>query len=85
MKDFVLTAVQIRRELRLFIFCLAAALVLNAVAIVIYDTSWVELATTLHYTVALGLALYVVLGLVRLVGGGIRRLTSRKRPEPIER
>ena len=84
MKDFVVTAVQLRRELRFFVFCLAAALVLNAVSIVIYDTSWVELGTTLHYTVALGLVLYVLLGLIRLIGGGVRRFT-RKRPEPIER
>ena len=84
MKDLVISARQLRREGRLLLACLVVALVVNVVSILVYDTAWVELITTLHYTVALGLALYLVVGLVRLVATGLRRLASRNRPQPVD-
>ena len=81
MKDILITSRQFRREGRLLLACLLVAFLLNIYSILAYDTSWVELVTTLHYTIALTLVLYVVLGLVRLIARGIRRLTARKQPE----
>jgi hypothetical protein len=79
MKDLVIRAKFIRREVVALLVCVALALVVNAVAIVAYKTQWSELLTAWHYTLALALALYALFILPRACWAVLRRLLRPKR------
>ena len=71
MNDTVITAAFKRRELKIWAVCFVAAILVNAGAILWFETHWVELFTQI------GL-LYVVVAGVRLVVWGVKRLACRK-------
>jgi F0F1-type ATP synthase membrane subunit a len=77
MKDIVIGQRQIRREIRILLILFVVAVLVNVYAIIAKDTMWSELFTQLHYTIALALFLYVVIGILRLVVCGIGRLFKR--------
>ncbi len=76
MKDIVITPARIKREFLVLSICWIAAIVLNVYAIATRGTQWSELLTQLHVTLAVAVVLYVVLGPLRLIVGGIRRLVG---------
>ncbi len=76
MKDLVISARAIRRELAAAGICLLLALLVNVGAIVAYRTHWIELLTTFHVTVLLALLLYGASALLRLLWAGVRRLVA---------
>ena len=78
MKDLIIPGRRIAREMLTFLGCLIVAFMVNAYAIHKYKTDWKELVTTLHITIALGVIIYVVLGILRLAVGGVARLFRRK-------
>lgn len=78
MKDVIIPSRRIARELLIFIGCIVIALVVNIYAILKYKTEWKELVTTLHITIAVGLVIYILLGILRLLIGSAVRLFRRK-------
>lgn len=77
MKDLVIPARVIVRELRIAAACVVFALGLNAYAILRLKTSWSELLTTLPVTLAVALVVYGLLALVRALIAGVRCLVRR--------
>jgi len=78
MKDIVISARRIRRELLIFAVCILAALAINAGSILWYKTEWKEMFTTLHITLAVAAVIFVLLLLVRLLVFGCVRVFKRK-------
>ena len=78
MKDVLISGRRMARELRIFLGCFVLALALNVYAIHLYKTAWKELLTTLHITLAVAIIIYVLLGIVRFIFGGVARLFRRK-------
>jgi len=78
MKDVLISGRRIAREIQIFLVCFVLALAVNAYAIHEYNTQWKELLTTLHITLAVAIILYVLLGILRLLLGGVARLFRRK-------
>ena len=78
MNDTVITAAFKRRELKIWAVCFVAAILVNAGAILWFETHWVELFTQIGYVVVLAVLLYVVVAGVRLVVWGVKRLACRK-------
>jgi len=74
MKDSVITARQKRRELTIAGICLGIAVAVNLGSIIYFHTPWYELFTQVGYTLLIALALYAVIGLVRLVVSLVKRL-----------
>ncbi len=72
MRDIVIRGRSMRRELVVLAACVLLALLINAAAIVLYGTRWIELLTTVHITLMLALGLYVVAGVLRLGWLGLR-------------
>lgn len=66
-------ASRIRTELFWLGACLAAGVLLNAYAIVLYSAPWSELLSQAHVAGLLGLAFYGVAGIVRLAARAVRR------------
>jgi len=76
MKDIVITGRDIRRELVIFVGCVVAVTVVNAVCIAAYNTSWRELYSVWYAVLAVAAALYIVLIPLRWLG---RRLWKKAR------
>ena len=74
MKDVILKAEAIKRELIILAAMFVIALIMNIYAIVIYDGAWSEMFSQLHIVLLLTIVLYVIVGLVRLIVKGIVKL-----------
>jgi len=77
MKDLVIPARVIAREIRIAVACVLLAFGLNAYAILRFKTSWSELLTTLPVTLAVALVVYGLLAFVRALIAGVRCLVRR--------
>lgn len=78
MKDLVISAKFIRREILMLVLSLLLALAINVYAIIAFKTQWSELLTTWHITLLLALALYVLLIVPRICWAVLRRLFRPK-------
>jgi len=78
MKDTVITAKAKKRELIVFLVCVAVAVAINMYAIIKFDRGWEELFTQASFTLSIAVFLYVVVGLVRIVIYGFRKLLRKK-------
>ena len=69
MKDITLHITRRRQciEIATFAVCFVVAFALNAVAIAIYHSPWLELLTSLLYVLTLTVILYVAWSIVRVV------------------
>lgn len=65
MKNIIITPKDLKRELVIWLICLAAAIGMNIYAIMTYNTSWSELYSQSGYTVALSLITYALLWIFR--------------------
>ena len=78
MKDIVIKGRQIRREIIVWICCVAALTARNAYAIVQYGTSWSELLSLWYVILPLSVLLYAVLIPIRWAGRLVLRLVCGK-------
>ena len=78
MKDIVISGKALRRELFVFLGCLAASWLLNVYAVIHYSRPAIELVSTIGYVVVLALIVYLVLWLPRLLALLIRTLVRKK-------
>lgn len=78
MKDIVISAPRIVRELMIFAGCFVVALGVNVYSIIQFKTEWKELITTLHITLAVALVFFGVLAVLRVLVFGCRHLLKRK-------
>lgn len=66
MKDIVIKAKHIRREIFVFLGCFVAACLINAVAIMVYDRPWSEMYSQIGYVFFVTVGLYVIQAVVRI-------------------
>ncbi len=78
MKDIVIRQERIKREFLVFPFCFLAAVLLNIYAIASRGTQWSELLSQLHVTLAVAIVFYVILGVIRLIVAGVRRVVGSR-------
>lgn len=78
MKDIIIPGRRIAREFLILITCIVIAFAVNIYAIIKYKTEWKELVTTLHIVIALGVAIYAALVILRLVIAAAARLFRHK-------
>ncbi len=74
MKDIVITGKDWKRELFVFLGCLAVAVLVNAGAIIAYTRPWYELFTQVGFTLSIALGLYLFIGLFRFIALIIKKL-----------
>lgn len=77
MKDIMLKADHIKREVKIFIILLLVAFGINVYAIITYQTDWSELATQIHIIFALALVMYGISIMVRLLRFAIFKLFKK--------
>ena len=74
MKDIVISARVVRRELYCYLASFGLSVILNVIAIVRFDRPWVELIPQIGYVVVISILIYIILWIPRLIITGIRRL-----------
>ena len=77
MKDIVIREKHIKRELWIFVACIAVMEVLNIYSIIKYHGMWKEAVMSLGFVVAAAVVTYLVVGLVRLIVAGIIKLIKK--------
>ncbi|NOY95649.1 MAG: hypothetical protein GXO81_04600 [Chlorobi bacterium] len=71
MKDILIPAKRVKKELAILLVCFIAAFLLNIYAIAKYATSWSEILGQLHIIVILSLVIYFIVAILRLILSGI--------------
>jgi hypothetical protein len=79
MRDLVIPAKTIKRELAVLLVSFAAAFLLNIYSIIKYKTAWGELFSQLHVVIAVTLVIYLLVVLFRFIISPIFRLLKHKR------
>ena len=80
MKDIVITKHQIYREIIVWIICLVLISIWNIIAIIKFDTQWIELISLWYVVIPLSILLYIILIPFRWIGClVIRKIKSRPR------
>lgn len=79
MRDLVIKAPVIKRELWVLLASVILAFLLNIYSIVAFNTEWSELYTQLHVTLLFGIGIYIIIGLIRLIIAGIISLTNTRK------
>lgn len=74
MKEIILTAERIKKEILIYLGCLTFGILLNIIAILSYETSFSELWSELPFVLVLSLAFYAVISLFRVLYLGFRKL-----------
>ncbi len=74
MKDLVISKKRQKKELIFFMGCLLCAFLLNAIAIMIYETDWSELWTQSLWVLLVCSIFYGVSVVVRLLYYGIQKI-----------
>ena len=77
MKDIVIREKHIKRELWIFVACIAVMEGLNIYSIIKYHGMWKEAVMSLGFVVAAAVVTYLVVGLVRLIVAGIIKLIKK--------
>ena len=67
MKDIVIPGKRIKQELLILAITIGIAVVLNIFSIIKFKTNWVELVSQLPIVIALGIAIYIIVVLLRLI------------------
>lgn len=80
MKDIVITKRHIRREVVVWIICLILITIWNIIAIIRFDTQWIELISLWYVVIPLSILLYIILIPFRWIGClVIRKIKSKPR------
>ncbi|MDQ7817392.1 MAG: hypothetical protein RDU14_10255 [Melioribacteraceae bacterium] len=66
MKDIIINKESIQRELKIWLISFLIALILNVIAIILYDASWWELITELHYVFVLSVVVFIIIFLLKI-------------------
>ena len=77
MKDIVIREKHIKRELWIFVACIAVMEGLNIYSIIKYHGMWKEAIMSLGFVVAAAVVTYLVVGLIRLIVAGIIKLIKK--------
>lgn len=77
MKDIVISKRHIKRELWVFLGCVAAMELVNVYAIVDYGGKWSELVMSLGFVAVAAVVTYLLLAVLRLIVYGIKIMINK--------
>ncbi|MCQ2159029.1 MAG: hypothetical protein MJY43_04310 [Bacteroidales bacterium] len=75
MKDIILKASSIKRELVILLCCFAAAELLNLAAVIFYSRPAIELLSMIGYVIVFSIITYLLLWIPRLVALLIKKIS----------
>ncbi len=84
MKDIVITKRQIYREIIVWIICLVLISIWNMIAIIKFDTQWIELISLWYVIIPLSILLYIILIPFRWIGCLVIRKIKSSSPKALK-
>ena len=84
MKDIVITKHQIYREIIVWIICLVLISIWNIIAIIRFDTQWIELISLWYVVIPLSILLYIILIPFRWIGCWVIRKIKSSSPKTLK-
>ena len=84
MKDIVITKRQIYREIIVWIICLVLISIWNMIAIIKFDTQWIELISLWYVIIPLSILLYIILIPFRWIGCLVIRKIKSRTPKALK-
>ena len=84
MKDIVITKHQIYREIIVWIICLVLISIWNIIAIIKFDTQWIELISLWYVVIPLSILLYIILIPFRWIGFRVIRKIKSSSPKTLK-
>ncbi len=84
MKDIVITKHQIYREIIVWIICLVLISIWNIIAIIKFDTQWIELISLWYVVIPLSILLYIILIPFRWIGCRVIRKIKSSSPKTLK-
>ena len=84
MKDIVITKHQIYREIIVWIICLVLISIWNIIAIIKFDTQWIELISLWYVVIPLSILLYIILIPFRWSGCWVIRKIKSSSPKTLK-
>ena len=79
MKDIIITATRIKKELIWLLVSIVISILINIHSIIKFNTAWKELLTQIHVILILALIIYFLVMLIRLLVGLLLRLVPTKK------
>lgn len=76
MKELVISAKRLKKEIIIFAICFIIAFSTNIIAIIHFKTPWYEMFTQIGYVFVITIAFYFIIVLIRFVLFFIRKLIS---------
>ncbi len=80
MKDIVIKATALKRELYILLAAFMVGVLINLYAIITRDGSYIELITQIGWTMVIGVILYALLAILRGIFFGITMLFKKVMP-----
>lgn len=77
MKDIVITAKRIKKEVIIMAILFLVAFLINIIAIITFKTPWHEMFTQIGYVIVMTLVLYILLLIVRGVVSLFKKIAVR--------
>ena len=84
MKDIVITKHQIYREIIVWIICLVLISIWNIIAIIKFDTQWIELISLWYVVIPLSILLYIILIPFRWISCRVIRKIKSSSPKTLK-
>ncbi|MDD2284989.1 MAG: hypothetical protein PHQ11_06285 [Paludibacter sp.] len=81
MKDYILTAKRQKKESSILLCCFILAFLLNIAAIIIYQSPWVEVVSQIGYVVLVGLVIYALLLILRLIIFSVKAIIRHRKKQ----
>lgn len=79
MKDIVIPAKKVKREVYILLGCFIFAFLLNIACIIIYKTRWIEIFTQIGYVIVIAVVLYLLIALIRFVAFLVGKLFKKQK------
>lgn len=81
MNDIIISSKRILRELITFLICFVVGILVNVAAIMIYNASFSEFFSSLHYVLVFSIIIYLIWSFVRLLVSPLKYIIIPKKKE----
>ena len=77
MKDIIITAKKVKKEIVIILVCFALAFLINIGSIIAFKTPWYEMFTQIGYVIVITLILYFITSFLRLIVYLLKKTTRK--------
>jgi hypothetical protein len=77
MKDIIIPASRVKKEIIALLLSFAIALLINVYSIIKYQTNWAELFSQIGYVITFTIIIYLLSVVIRLIIAGVKKTIKK--------